>query len=90
MRSRASRGLLLLAAFVSAAALDASADNRTTVRFRYLCSNELGRRDITLFASGTVRLRQGLWNDQEMNLDELSPEQLDMAVRVVERRLKTR
>lgn len=52
------------------------ADDRSTEFFRYLCSNELGRRDITLFANGTVRLRQGRWETQELYLDELLPEEL--------------
>lgn len=56
------------------------ADDRTTVRFRYLCSNDLGRRDVTLFASGTVRLREGLWDSQEMYLGELAPEELASAL----------
>lgn len=55
----------------------ANADDRTTVRFRYACSSELGRRDVTLYASGTVRLREGLWESQEMYLDELPPEALE-------------
>ncbi len=58
------------------AAVGAPADDRSTERFRYACSNALGRRDVTLFANGTVRLRQGLWQEQEMLLDELTPEEL--------------
>ncbi|MEM7584921.1 MAG: hypothetical protein AAF560_16125 [Acidobacteriota bacterium] len=53
-----------------------AADDRSTEVLRYACSNQLGRRDITLFANGTVRLRQGLWDDQEMRLDELLSEEL--------------
>ena len=54
----------------------AVADDRSTELFRYLCSNDLGRRDVTLFANGTVRLRQGLWKEQELYLDELLREEL--------------
>ncbi len=43
---------------------------------RYQCSSSLGRRDVTLFANGTVRLRQGLWGEQELYLDELLHEEL--------------
>ena len=52
------------------------ADKRSTELFRYRCSNDLGRRDVTLFANGTVRLRQGLWEKQELYLDELLHEEL--------------
>lgn len=54
----------------------ASADDRSTELFLYRCSNDLGRRDVTLFANGTVRLRQGLWDEQELYLDELVTEEL--------------
>lgn len=53
-----------------------TADARSTVLLRYACENDLGRRDVTLFANGTVRLREGLWEEQNLYLDELSPEEL--------------
>ena len=53
-----------------------AADARSTELMRYECKNELGRRDVTLFANGTVRLRQGLWEEQELYLDELLHEEL--------------
>ncbi len=53
-----------------------SADDRSTELLRYSCSNSLGRRDITLFANGTVRVREGSWEDQKLYLDELLPEEL--------------
>ena len=52
-----------------------AADARSTEVLRYECSNQLGRRDVTLFANGTVRLRQGLWEEQELYLDELLNEE---------------
>ena len=52
------------------------ADDRSIELFRYHCSNQLGRRDVTLFANGTVRLRQGRWDDQHLYLDELLQEEL--------------
>lgn len=51
-------------------------DLRSTEWLIYSCSNSLGRRDITLFANGTVRLREGLWESQSMFLHELGPEEL--------------
>ena len=53
-----------------------AADARSTELLRYECSNELGRRDVTLFANGTVRLREGLWENQALYLDELLSEEL--------------
>ncbi|MCP3962710.1 MAG: hypothetical protein GY719_33140 [bacterium] len=55
-------------------------DDRSTELLRYQCSSALGRRDVTLFANGTVRLRQGLWEEQEMYLDELLREELSSYV----------
>ncbi len=62
----------------------AAADDRSTERFRYACRNDLGRRDVTLFANGTVRLREGLWDHQGMYLAELSPEELSSALERLE------
>ena len=38
-----------------------TADDRSTEVLRYACAGRLGRRDITLFANGTVRVRE--WSD---------------------------
>ncbi len=78
---RALASACLALATWSAPAARLLADDRSTERFRYLCSNDLGRRDVTLFANGTVRLREGLWDSQEMYLDELTPEELESALR---------
>lgn len=68
--------LAVLAVVLVAEAAPLAADARSTEVLRYECSNELGRRDVTLFANGTVRLRQGLWEAQELYLDELLREEL--------------
>lgn len=60
------------------------ADDRSTVILSYSCSDELGKRDITLFANGTVRLREGRWESREMYLDELGPEALASKLRLLE------
>lgn len=72
------RGLACLAVVLVAAAatLPLPADDRSTELLRYECSSSLGRRDVTLFANGTVRLRQGPWDDQALYLDELLHEEL--------------
>jgi len=49
---------------------------KTQVLVRHECRSELGRREITLFGNGTVRLREGLHDSQLMTLGELSPEEL--------------
>ena len=51
-------------------------DLRSVERFRWQCTNELGRRDVTLFGNGTVRLRTGPVGAQELQLDELTQEEL--------------
>lgn len=75
----------LLAGFLLSILLAApsAGDERSTERFRYSCSSSLGRRDITLFGNGTVRLRQGPWEDQQMFLTELGPEDLEAQLRVL-------
>lgn len=57
-----------------------AADPRSTELLHYNCSSALSRRDITLFANGTVRLRQGPPDARELYLDELLREELDSYV----------
>lgn len=51
--------------------------DRSVERLRYECYSTLGRREITLFANGTVRVREGLKSSPTMSLGELGREQLD-------------
>ncbi len=53
-----------------------ASDERGRERFRWQCQNELGRREVTLFGNGTVRLRSGLWENPQLHLDELGPDEL--------------
>lgn len=53
-----------------------TADKRSTEVLRYECRSHLGRRDVTLFANGTVRQRLGPLDAQELYLDELRTEEL--------------
>ena len=62
-------------------------DPRSTEVLLYRCESSLGRRDVTLFGNGTVRLRQGAWAEQEMRLHELTPEELAAALGQIERAL---
>lgn len=52
-------------------------DLRSAVVLRYDCASEVGRREVTLFANGTLRLWDGPPDEQEMTLAELEPEILD-------------
>jgi hypothetical protein len=52
------------------------AGDRSVELLDYRCESELGRRQVTLFANGTVRLWEGLREDPRMTLGELSPEEL--------------
>lgn len=61
-------------------------DPRSVIVLDYLCSNELGRRQITLFANGTVRLRQGLYEDEQMHLAEIGPDELAETLELLGRR----
>lgn len=61
-------------------ALEEGLSRRSLERLRYRCHNQLGRRDVTLFANGTVRLRVGPPADETMWLHELSEDQLDAYV----------
>lgn len=54
--------------------------NRSVEIFRYGCGNELGHREVTLFANGTVRVTDGPTGDEWMGLAELSPEELTGAL----------
>src|SRR5512134_204975 len=47
----------------------------------YECRSELGRRRVTLFANGTVRVWEGLLEGQRMTLGELGPDELAAVVR---------
>lgn len=52
-------------------------DLRSMVVLRYDCESEIGRREVTLFANGTVRLFDGPLGEEEMELGELDPLALD-------------
>lgn len=53
---------------------------RSRVLVRLDCSNALHRREVTLFANGTVRLRAGRPGEEGMALAELAPDELESAV----------
>jgi len=55
-------------------------DDRSRELFFYRCVNDLGRREITLFANGTIRLREGLYESEVVYLAELGRDELAAAV----------
>jgi len=54
-----------------------AAGDRSRELLDYRCANQLGVRQITLFANGTVRLREGLGKAPRMRLGELGPVELE-------------
>lgn len=85
------RGLILRALLVAAGAaawhLPAAAeepDLRSVELLDYDCKSDLGRRAVTLFANGTVRLRRGPPDEERVFLAELTPDELDAYVRRLE------
>jgi len=72
--------LALAAAGLAGAALASpahAADPRSTVLFDQDCASSLGRRDLTLYANGTIRLVEGLKGKERMRLGELDPDRLE-------------
>ncbi len=59
-------------------------DPRSVQVFRYDCASDLERREVTLFASGTVRLRIGPPGRERMGLAELGPDRLAGAIHRLE------
>lgn len=77
------RLIWLLAMTLTASPLLADS-NRSIEIFRYGCGNELGHREVTLFANGTVRVTDGPTGNEWMGLAELSPEELTGAINRLE------
>lgn len=59
-------------------------DPRSIELLRRDCRSEIGRQEVTLFANGTVRLREGIPQDPKMTLEELDPERLGGYLRRLE------
>jgi hypothetical protein len=55
-------------------------DDRSFEVFDFDCTSPLGRRQVTLFANGTVRLREGELGKEAMGLAELDPDALHGAL----------
>lgn len=72
------RRFLLILPFILAAlpAPAQDADKRSIEIVRYDCTTDTTRREVTLFANGTVRLREGWIGNEWMGLTELGPDEL--------------
>ena len=53
---------------------------RDLVLLRRECTSTIHRQEVTLFANGTVRLRQGPPGEEEMSLGELPPDEVEALV----------
>jgi hypothetical protein len=69
--------LSLFAALAAPAAGETPVDPRSVEILRYDCASALGRREVTLFANGTIRLRDGPLGEEWMGLAELGPDERD-------------
>lgn len=69
--------LLVALAMPAAGAPESSvADPRTVVLVRLDCSSQLGRREVTLFLNGTVRIREGTAGSEQLLLGEYGPDEV--------------
>lgn len=72
---------LALLALAGAPQGGAESDPRSVILVREDCSSTIGRREVTLFANGTVRLREGLPGQEAMKLGEVGAEEVAAFVR---------
>ena len=70
------RSRLAWTALLLLAAPPARADDRSTEILRYECRTDTVRRETTLFANGTIRLRRGKIGNEWMGLTELGQDAL--------------
>lgn len=70
------RSRFAVPAILLLAALPAQGDDRSTEVLRYECRTDVARRETTLFANGTIRLRKGQIGNDKMGLAELAPDKL--------------
>jgi hypothetical protein len=73
--------LLFLGLLLLPASLAAGAPDERSVQVVHLdCQSPIGRREVTLFGNGTVRVREGERGKEAMGLAELRPEELSGAL----------
>jgi hypothetical protein len=64
-----------------AAPAGAGTSDRSIEVLRFDCASRLGRREVTLFGNGTIRLRDGPIGKEWMGLAELGPDELQGTLR---------
>lgn len=72
---------LLVLPTLPARATDGTDDPRSRVLVREECGSSIGRREVTLFANGTIRLREGPPGAEEMVLGEVGSGEVEAYVR---------
>jgi len=71
----------LLALTCAMAAADPDEDPRSRIIVVEDCWNDIGRREVTLFANGTIRRREGPTEAESLSLAEVGREKVDAFVR---------
>lgn len=79
-----STALLLLATTMQGAAPGEARDLRSVEVLREDCRSSIGRREITLFANGTIRLREGPRGGENLRLAEMTREEVRAIEGVIE------
>jgi hypothetical protein len=82
-----SAGLVAAACVVgswAAAAQPAPPSDRLVEVLRLDCASRLGRREVTLFGNGTIRLRDGQIGKEWMGLAEMPPDEMEGTLRRLE------
>ncbi|HEY7216268.1 MAG TPA: hypothetical protein VIC28_16720, partial [Thermoanaerobaculia bacterium] len=74
------RPLVLVILSILSVLSAATADDRSVELVRYDCTTDLTRREMTLFANGTIRVREGQIGNEWMGLVELGPDELQAFV----------
>lgn len=69
-------GWILTALLLAGPPVRAEDDDRSTEILRQDCLTDTTRREVTLFANGTIRLRDGVIRHESMGLAELGPDEL--------------
>ncbi|MEM7482451.1 MAG: hypothetical protein AAF481_14845 [Acidobacteriota bacterium] len=80
---KASGPVILVALLSGAASAAGEGSLQGTERVRLDCRSDLQRRDLTLFANGTVRLKEGPPGEEKMALGEVSPSEVEEYLRLL-------
>lgn len=76
MTPRVAAGFALLLLALAPLPARSEADPRSVALVRLECSSDLGRREVTLFLNGTVRVREGAAGQEQLLLGEYGPDEV--------------